>query len=77
MKEKIKKLVDAALLYHTEKDGLSKTIEERAVRLGCIAKETSSLKEDVCNEEFREFWDNVSLSQPNGVSFRGIPEYVT
>lgn len=56
---------------------MSKTIKERAVRFGCIAKEMSSLKEDVCNEEFREFWDNVSLSQPNGVSFHGIPEYVS
>lgn len=56
---------------------MSKTIKERAVRFGCIAKEKSLLKKDVCNDEFREFWDNVSLSQPNGVLFRGIPEYVS
>lgn len=56
---------------------MSKTIEERAVRLGCIAKENSLLKNDACNEELREFWNNVSLSQQNGVSFRGIPEYVS
>lgn len=56
---------------------MSKTIIERAVRLGCIVKEKSSLQKDACNDEFREFWDNVSLSQPNGVSFHGIPEYVS